>query len=113
MSNSDHHIQLTIDENYNYHYSGGNEGNGNVSNKTKGGPSKIMITIETDGYELVDVHFSGTGQNNFSYKLNGKKKITIDDTCNSDADVKYTVNAVQTSTGRNVACDPRITNTVT
>lgn len=110
MSNSDHHVQLSIDENYNYQYSGGNEGNGNVGNKTKGGPSKIMITIETEGYELVDVHFSGPGQDNFSYKHNGKKKITIDDTCKTDAEVKYTVNAVHTASGRNVACDPHIIN---
>jgi|GWRWMinimDraft_6_1066014.scaffolds.fasta_scaffold111622_1 hypothetical protein len=110
MSNSDHQVQLSINENYTYQYSGGNDGAGNVTNKTKGGPSKIMITIETDGYELVDVHFSGPGQNNFTYQLNGKKKITIDDSCDSDAEVKYTVNAVQTSTGRNVACDPTIKN---
>ena len=110
MSNSDHHVSLSIDKNYNYQYSGGNDGGGNVTNKTKGGSSKIMITIETDGYELVDVHFSGPGQDNFSYKHNGKKKITIEDTCDTNADVKYTVNAVQTSTGRNVACDPIIRN---
>lgn len=110
MPNSDHQITLSIDAEYNYHYSGGNKGNGNVENKTGQGQSKIHLTLETNGYEFVDLHFTGDGQNNFSYKHNGSKKITIDDSCDSNADVKYTANVVQTATGRNVACDPRVVN---
>ena len=112
MPNSDNQVTLTIDDAYRYTYSGGNKQNGDVENKTGKGPSKIHISLEgASSLEIVDVDFSGTGADNFSFNVNGnKRRVTIDDTCLTDADVKYTVNVVDASNGRNVACDPRITN---
>ncbi len=112
MPNSDHHVTLSIDADYNYTYSGGNKGNGNVDNKTGQGQSKIHISLEAaSSFNIVDAHFSGPGQGNLTYNVNGnERKITINNTCATNADVKYTINVVDTTNGRNVACDPKIVN---
>ena len=46
-----------------------------------------------------------------SYKIiGGGKKAKIDNPCTEDADVYYQVNVVDSSTGTDVACDPKIVN---
>ena len=112
MSNKDHKITLTVDASYSWSYSGGNDGGGNVKNKAKDGKADVDITLSApDGFSIVSVDISGPGSGQMSFKITGNgKKAKIDNPCTEAADVYYQVNVVDSSTGTNVACDPRIVN---
>lgn len=112
MSNSPNNVSLTVTPAYTYSYSGGNQGNGNVTFKKGGGQAAVTVSLTApDGFKCVSVDFSGQGSDDFNYQITGNGKgVVIIDKCNEIADVKYTVNVVESSTGTNVACDPQIKN---
>ena len=112
MANKDHKITLTVDASYNWSYSGGNDGGGNVKNKSKDGKADIDISLSApNGFSIVSIDISGEGSGQMSYKIiGGGKKAKIDNPCTEDADVYYQVNVVDSSTGTDVACDPKIVN---
>ena len=111
MPNSDQQVSLSV-QNGSYQYSGGNKGNGNVENKVGQGPSKIHINLSAEpNYFIKNVQFQGSGQENFTFNINGnERKVIIDDDCTSPADVKYTVVVGDSNGGADVMCDPRIVN---
>ena len=110
MSNSEHKITLTVDAN-GYSYSGGNDGGkGNTKNDIGKGAGNVQITLEApNGYKITDVRLSGTGTNNLNWKIQNDKKVKIDNSCATAADVKYSVIVVD-STGNEIDCDPKIIN---
>ena len=112
MSNSDHKITLTVDANYNWSYSGGNDGGGNVKNKTKDGKADVDITLSAPNeFSIVSVEISGEGSEQMSYKITGNgKKVKIDNPCTAAANAYYQVYVFNISTATNIACDPRIIN---
>ena len=111
MPNSDQQVSLSV-QNGNYQYSGGNKGNGNVENSVGQGPSKIHISLNAaSNFFIKDVQFQGSGQENLSFNINGnERRVTVDDNCQTPADVKYTVIVGDSNGGPDVLCDPRIVN---
>ena len=111
MANSDQQVSLSV-QNGNYQYSGGNKGNGNVENNVGQGPSKIHVTLNAaPNFFIKNVQFQGSGQENFSFDIKGnERRVDIDDSCQSAADVKYTVIVGDSSGGPDVLCDPQIIN---
>lgn len=111
MPNSDQQISLSVQDG-NYSYSGGNQGNGNVENKIGQGPSKIHVSLNAaSNYFIKTVQFQGAGQENFSFDVKGnERRVDIDDSCQSAADVKYTVVVGDSNGGPDVQCDPRVIN---
>jgi hypothetical protein len=112
MPNSDQQITLNVNDDHSWSYSGGNDGNGNVSNKVGQGPSKLHITLNASAnFEIVNADFSGTGLSNFTQRVHSQgRKLQIDNTCASAADVYYQVNVKDTSNGNIILCDPKIVN---
>ena len=55
------------------------------------------------------MRLSGTGTNNLNWKIQNDKKVKIDNSCATAADVKYSVIVVD-SAGNEIDCDPRIIN---
>ncbi len=111
MSNSEHKITLTVDAN-GYSYSGGNDGgNGDAKNKIGKGAAPMHITLDAPkSYKITDVEFSGSGVTNLSFKIQNDKKVKIENSCTSEADVKYSVIVMDTATGNTTLCDPRVVN---
>jgi hypothetical protein len=111
MSNNPNSVNLTVNADNSYSFSGGNQGDGNVIYIQGGGQAAIQVDLSApSGYKITSVNFSGTGSDNFSYHItqNGGGAV-IQDTCNDVADVDYTVN-VSSSTGANIPCHPNIKN---
>ena len=111
MSNSEHKITLTVDSN-GYSYSGGNDGGkGDTKNDIGKGAAPMHITLDApNDYKITDVQFSGSGIGNLRFKIQNDKKVKIDNSCDSAADVKYSVIVVNTATGKTTICDPRVIN---
>ena len=118
MPNSPHNVDLHIDASKQYSFSGGNEGNGNCSNAIGQGAAPVQITLDApQGYRIramsdsppgVGLAGTGTGQMNPSVSGQGRSA-NITNTCKDPADVDYTVN-VETPSGGNIACHPKIVN---
>ncbi len=111
MSNSPNRVTLTVNSDDTYVFSGGNQGNGNVTYSVGGGQAAITIDLVAPrGYSIASIDFDGTGVDNVRYNItqNGGGAVIID-TCNTPATVDYTVN-VTTSGGGSIPCHPRIVN---
>ncbi len=109
MANTDHKITLTVTADGSYSYSGGNDGGkGDVVNKKGKGPANMHITLEApSGFKITDVDLSAPG---IDWKIQGDKKVKIDNDCDNDVNVKYSIIVSNPSTGKDVLCDPRIIN---
>ena len=109
MSNSDHHIALTVTADGSYSYSGGNDGGkGDVVNKVGKGPANMHISLEApSGFKITNVDLSGPG---ISWKIQGDKKVKVDNDCKNPLNVKYSIIVFNPTTGDDIFCDPRVIN---
>jgi hypothetical protein len=112
MSNGPNSVSLTVNADNSYSFSGGNQGNGNVTYSKGGGQAAITVTLSAPNgnYNITDVTFSGTGASQFSRNLTGNGRgAVILDTCSDVADVDYTV-IVTAPNGAQIPCHPKIVN---
>jgi len=116
MPNGPNNVNLTVDSSYGYQYSGGTEGNGDVHSIAGQGQAPVLITLHAPtGFNIVSVDFRdliGHIADTLSYRVTGNGgSARIDNPCTAKGEAKYTVNVVDSSNGRTVACDPKIVNT--
>ena len=111
MANGPNSVSLTVDTSNNYSFSGGNQGNGNVTYSKGSGQAAITVTLSApNGYNITDVTFTGSGSSQFSRNLTGNGRgAVILDTCNDVANVDYTV-IVTAPNGTEIPCHPKIIN---
>ena len=95
---------------YYYKYTGGSDGNGNVTEKV-GSPQDIVVLMDTTGYKINDVSFANDPNDQLTWSRDSDTQITI-----ADADTVVESNAYYKIVAANAAgtitfdCDPRITN---
>lgn len=120
MPNGPNNVDLTIDANGNYRFTGGNDGgNGNCKNPHGEGAAPVLITLNAPaGYSIramtddpPGIQLSGTGVDQMAGHVAGNgQSANISNTCVALADVDYTVN-VDRPQGPYIACHPKIVNT--
>lgn len=100
---------------YYYQYTGGTDNMGDVAESGSGSgaaPATITVTLNTAGYTIDSVGFSGDTHNELSYTLNSPTNTiaTITDSDQFTQDAYYSV-IVNVGMGARLACDPTIKNT--
>lgn len=119
MPNGPQNVDLTVEGVGNFHFTGGNEGNGNCSSPHGQGAAPVLVTlIAPAGYRIRDmsdtppgVELSGPGVEQMSAHVAGNgASATISNTCVAPAQVDYFVN-VRAPDGTPIRCHPKIVNT--
>jgi hypothetical protein len=111
MPNGPNSVSLTVNADNTYSFSGGNQGNGNVTYAKGQGQAAITVTLSApNNYNITDVTFSGPGEDQFSRQLTGNGRgAVILDKCSAVADVDYIV-VVTAADGTIINCHPKIVN---
>lgn len=100
---------------YCYKYSGGTDGNGNVTEYTDDGSGQATITITCGGdprYVINNIGFNGNIPNDFSWAHGIAANVaTITDTDVDNGNMYFVVTIQDTTADCTFGCDPGVTNT--
>jgi hypothetical protein len=102
---------------YSYRYTGGSDGQGNVTANVGGGSVTITVSIvATDArYKITGVPLNdpavGSGHAQLAKSIAGSgRTATITDVATERDDASYCITVTDMSASCTIACDPRITN---
>jgi len=96
---------------YYYKYTGGSDGNGNVTVKVGTGQAAITVTVGSDPrYSITNITFNPT-TSGFTWHGGGSAHVgVIVDPANVVEDVKYTCIVTDSTANCTIPCDPVIHN---
>lgn len=98
---------------YSYRYSGGSDGNGNVTETVNAGSGTIAVTLKSDArYQISGVLFSGNASRDLSTQpvANTPTRLIITDLDTSAGTSYYKITVSDTAANCTFDCDPQITN---
>lgn len=97
---------------YSYKYTGGSDGNGNVTGHMTTGAVAIAVTISADSrYVVNSVDFSGDIESQLSTTPGTTPyTVTVNDSDTQTGSGYYKLTVRDTSAGCTFPCDPRVTN---
>lgn len=110
-SNGYKDVTASNGQTYSYKYTGGSDGNGNVSVRVGGGQAAVNVALNSDArYSISNITFNPT-DTQFSWHAGGNAAVAvIVDTAVSVASVKYTAIVTDSTANCTVPCDPMIQN---
>ena len=96
--------------NFYYRYTGGTDGNGNVTEKV-GSPQDIVVIMDTSGFKISDVSIGNDPNNQLTWSRDSEMQIRIADADTvAESNAYYKIVAANSAGTLTFDCDPRVTN---